>query len=92
MNFEVERCLRSDGRTIFDDGIVRSADLGADRYVLSCGVRSVECDILDIVEAATALIRSAGGAALVMEAVRAVLSDVETRITLSSAPHEIAAL
>lgn len=68
------------GRTIYDDGVARAADIGGDRFLLECAGRSIESGALELVEAATALIRHAGGKLSILESVRATLEDIEARI------------
>lgn len=73
------------GRTVYDDGVARAADIGEDRFLLVCSSHSVECHALEIVEAANALSRRVGGRLSVLEAVRATLEDIETRLPVEAA-------
>lgn len=79
-SFAVRNAIRKDGRTIYDDGVARAADLGEDRIVLECSGHSVECGVLQIPEAAQALIGAVGGKLSLLEASHAVLFDIEDRL------------
>jgi hypothetical protein len=76
-SFCVKANQRGDGRSVYDDGVARAAELDDGRFLLECSGFSVECDILQIAEAASALIGMAGGKLSVLEASRAVLFDLE---------------
>lgn len=81
MRFEVKpgaSAIR--GRTVYDDGVARAAGVGDDRFLLTCSGHSVECDAHDLVEAMLALSRRVGGRQSLMEAARAVLEDIESRL------------
>jgi len=80
MTLEVKAGITGAGREIYDDDICRAADIGGDRFLLECSGRSIVCGALEIVEAATMLIRSVGGKLPILEAVRVVLEDIESRI------------
>ena len=77
---EVKAGITSEGRTIYDDGVARVADIGNDRFLLECAGRSVECSAVLLVDAALMLIRSVGGKMSILEAVRVALEDIEGRI------------
>lgn len=68
------------GRTIYDDGVARIADLGEDRFSIACAGHSVKCDALELVDAGVALIKHVGGKLSILEAVRVALEDIEARL------------
>lgn len=78
--FEVKVGATSAGRTIYDDGIARLADLGEDRFSIACAGYSVKCDAIELVDAAAALIGSVGGRLSILEAIQAALEDIEARL------------
>lgn len=77
---EVKAGATSAGRTIYDDGIARLADLGDDRFSIACAGHSVKCDALELVDAAAMLIGSIGGRLSILEAIQAALEDIEARL------------
>ena len=86
MSFEIKPCASiANGRTFYDDAVARAADVGEDRFLMTCSGHSVECHALEIVEAANALARRVGGRLSILEAVRAVLDDIEARIPADAA-------
>lgn len=77
---EVKSGATNGGRTIYDDGVARIADLGEDRFSIACAGHSVKCDALELVDAGVALIRRVGGKLSILEAVRVALEDIEARL------------
>lgn len=77
---EVKHGASITGRTIYDDGVARVADIGEDRFSIACAGHSVKCDALELVEAAAALIRKVGGKLSILEATRVALEDIEARL------------
>lgn len=74
------------GRTIYDDGVARAADLGEGKYMLECSSHSICFDLFEIAEAMAALRKKVGGALSLMEASRAILDDVEAGLPADPGP------
>lgn len=73
----VQSLTKGWGRTIYDDGVARAADLGEGKFLLECAGHSNCFDLFEIAEAMAALRKKVGGALSLMEASRAILDDVE---------------
>lgn len=65
------------GRTIYDDGIARAADLGEGKYQFECSGSTIAFEVFEIAESAQALIKKVGGKLSILEAARATLEDIE---------------
>lgn len=74
---QVESITKGWGRTVYDDGVARAADLGEGKFMLECAGHSICFDLFEIAEAMAALRKKVGGAMSLMEASRAILDDVE---------------
>lgn len=77
---EVKAGATSAGRTIYDDGVARIADMGEDRFSIACAGHSIRCEALDLVDAGVVLISRVGGKLSILEAVRVALEDIEARL------------
>ncbi len=77
---EVKPGVTSVGRTIYDDGIARLADVGADHFSIGCAGHSIRCDAPQLVDAGVMLITRVGGKLSILEAVRVALEDIEARL------------
>jgi hypothetical protein len=77
---EVKAGATTAGRTVYDDGVARIADLGEDQFSIACAGHSVKCHALDLVDAGVLLIRRVGGKLSILEAVRVALEDIESRL------------
>lgn len=82
---EVKKGATTGGRTVYDDGVARIADLGNDEFVIICAGHSIKCHALELVDAGVALLTRVGGKLSILEGVRVALEDIEARLPAEEA-------